>query len=131
MIRKNVRPEGENLSRPTSVYIFRCGATALYALTSDRTGQVLPSNLAGAEGWTLERSVTLRLERADRRYESVRATLAAIGKHGFYLIHAAIYSTPIDELIFGQEKSKRRRLPVVQREGARSPRRSAASRPVP
>jgi hypothetical protein len=75
-------------------------------LTADPTGQVLPSQFAGRAGWTLERSVALRTGEGGRGSESIRATLAAIAKHGFYLTHAAIPATPLDQIIAVQNDSQ-------------------------
>jgi len=95
---KNGPPLGQGLSRSKTIYIFRCGTTALLALTTDRTGRVLPRQFAGDAGWNFERSVTLQAEEGDRRYEAIRATLAAVTTHGFYLTHAAMHSTPVDDI---------------------------------
>jgi hypothetical protein len=84
------------VSRSKTIYVFRCGTTALFALTADRTGQILPSQICGSAGWHLERSVTFRSDRDEGQRESIRATLAAIAKRGFYLTHAAIHTLPID-----------------------------------
>jgi hypothetical protein len=68
--------------------------TALYALTNDRFGRNLPSQ-AGPAGWQLEESVTLRRDKRSPKYELIKATLAAIAKHGFILTHAAIQPLPV------------------------------------
>jgi len=83
------------LSNSKKIYIFRCRATALYALTADSTGLTLPSNACRA-GWQFEQSITLRLDKGSRKHELIRATLDAIAKHGFYLTHAAIQALPVD-----------------------------------
>jgi len=77
-----------------TIYIFRCGSTALFALTADRTGRNLPLQVCGPAGWHFERSETSQSDKDERRRESTRATLAAIAKHGFYLTHAAIHAMP-------------------------------------
>ena len=83
------------LSNSKKIYIFRCRATALSALTADSTGLTLPSNACRA-GWQFEQSITLRLDKGSRKHELIRATLDAIAKHGFYLTHAAIQALPVD-----------------------------------
>ena len=87
------------VSRSTTVHVFRCGATALFALTTDPTGQILPSQIGSPVTWQFERSVTLQLDNSNQRRDSIRATLAAIARHGFYLTHAAIHATSVEELI--------------------------------
>lgn len=87
------------MSRSKTVYVFRCGSTALFALTTDRSGQNLPSQIAGPAGWHFERSIAFQLDKSRRRQESIRATLAAIAKHGFYLTHPTISTTAIEGLI--------------------------------
>jgi hypothetical protein len=83
-------------SQTKTIYIFRCGTTAIFALTADRMGRNLPLQVCGPAGWHFERSVTLQSDKDKRRRESTRATLAAIAKHGFHLTHAAIHAMPID-----------------------------------
>lgn len=75
--------------------MFRYGATALYALTGDSTGQNLPS-LASPESWQFERPTTLQLDKGSPKHELIKATLVAIRKNGFYLTHAALHVLPID-----------------------------------
>ena len=82
------------MSNYREIYIFRCGATALYALTTDKTGRNLPSKACSA-GWQFEAPVTLRCDESSPKYELTKATLAAIAKHGFCLTHAAIHPLPI------------------------------------
>ena len=86
---------GQSLSNSHKIWIFRYGATALYALTVDSTGRNLPLH-AFPEGWQFERSITLRLDRSSPKHDLIKATLAAIGKHGFYLTHAALLDLPLD-----------------------------------
>jgi hypothetical protein len=76
------------------IYVFRCGATALYALTADSTGRSLPTQACQA-GWRFEQSIMLRLDKNSPNYELNIVTLAAIAKHGFYLTHAAIHAVPV------------------------------------
>ena len=86
---------GQSLSNSHKIWVFRYGATALYALTADSTGRNLPL-YAFPAGWQFERSITLRLDRSSPKHDLIKATLAAIGKHGFYLTHAALQDLPLD-----------------------------------
>jgi len=86
---------GQGLSISQKIYVFRYRATALYALTADSTGRNLLS-LASPASWQFEWSITLRLDKSSPKQELIRATLAAIGKHGFYLTHAALQDLPLD-----------------------------------
>ena len=86
---------GQGLSISQKIYVFRYGATALYALAADSTGRNLPS-LAFSASWQFERSITLRLDKSLPKQELIKAALAAIGKHGFYLTHAALQDLPLD-----------------------------------
>ncbi len=94
MIQRNVGKSalGRYLSHSKTIHVFRCDGTALFALTGDRTGQILPSQIDRPIIWNFERSITLQLDKADQGRESTRATLSAIAKHGFYLMHAAVPS---------------------------------------
>ena len=56
--------------------------------------QNLPSQAFPA-GWQLEQSVTLRLDKSSPKRDLIKATLAAIGKNGFYLTHAALHTLPV------------------------------------
>ena len=76
------------------IYLFRCGATALYALTADNAGRNLPTQSCKEE-WRFERSISLHLDNSVLKHELTKATLAAIAKHGFYLTHAAIHALPV------------------------------------
>ena len=78
------------MSSAKTIYVFRCGNSGLYALTADRTGSILPSQLYSRIHWRYERSLTLRRERGGANQELIRATLKAVAKHGFYLTHAAV-----------------------------------------
>jgi hypothetical protein len=93
------RPWGRDLSRSKTIHVFRGDGTALFALTRDRTGQSLPSQIGRPIIWNFERSITLRSDKADQRRDSTRATLSAIEKYGFYLTHAALPSVPVQDLI--------------------------------
>src|SRR5215472_12114240 len=85
-----------NLSRSKTVYVFQSGDTALFALTADPTGEILPSQVCGLTGWRRVRSLTLDLGNGKQIDECTTVTLAAIKKHGFYLAHGAIHGTLID-----------------------------------
>jgi hypothetical protein len=76
------------------LYVFRYGTTALYALTTDSTGRNLPSQ-TGAKSWRFKEPVTLEQDKSSPKYELIKATLAAIAKHGFILTHAAIQPLPV------------------------------------
>jgi hypothetical protein len=78
------------LSSAKTIYVFRCGGTGLYALTTDPTGHILPSRIYPRIRWRFEQRATLRVEKNSPKTEIVRATLDAIAKHGFYLTHGAI-----------------------------------------
>ena len=56
---------------------------------SFRHGGALPA------GWQLEQSITLRLDKSSPKRDLIKATLAAIGKNGFYLTHAALHTLPV------------------------------------
>jgi hypothetical protein len=86
---------GQSLSNSHKICVFRYGATALYALTADSTGQNLPL-LASPVGWQFVQSIMLRLDKSSPKHDLIKATLAAIGKHGFYLTHAALQALPLD-----------------------------------
>jgi hypothetical protein len=85
---------GRSLSKSQKIYVFRYEGTALYALTADSTGQNLPWQACPA-GWQFEQSITLWLDKSSPKHELIKATLAAIGKHGFYLTHAALQTLPV------------------------------------
>jgi len=81
------------LSKSKKLYVFRCGATGLYALTANSEAAKLPPAACPA-GWRFEKSITLQLDDGSPQRELSEATLAAIAKHGFYLTHAAIHGLP-------------------------------------
>ena len=87
---------GQDFSNSLRIYVFRCGTTALYALTSDRTGRNLPT-LGCQTDWQFERSMTLTL--GGLKDELTKATMAAITKLGFYLTHSAIHGLPISSIL--------------------------------
>jgi hypothetical protein len=58
-----------------TVYIFRCGTTALYALTTDKTGDILPLQFCGSERWQLEGAMAPSKKNTPK-YELYKATLA-------------------------------------------------------
>jgi hypothetical protein len=84
------------LSDSQAIHIFRCGASGLYALTADRSGNVLPTAGCCPAGWRFERTVWLPQPQLLRKSELVRATLSAITRQGYYLSHAAIGGLPLD-----------------------------------
>jgi hypothetical protein len=88
--RVKLRREGQHLPRSKIIYVFRCGDTGLYALTADRTGRLLPSQLYGQIRWRYDRCRTLQGRRNNASQEIIKATLDAVEKHGFYLTHAAM-----------------------------------------
>ena len=81
------------MSNSKKIYAFRCGTSALYALTADSTGRNLPTHPCPA-GWQFECSITLHLGDSSQKHELANATLAAIAKHGFYLTHTAAEVPP-------------------------------------
>jgi hypothetical protein len=83
-----------HLSNSHKIFVFRCGASALYALTADSTGRNLPSAACPA-GWRFEQSITLHFDNSSSNHELMEVTRAAIAKHGFYLTHAAIQGLPV------------------------------------
>jgi hypothetical protein len=85
---------GLNVTRHNEIYVFRCGTSALFALTTDRSGCTLPTSICEQSGWQFERVV--RLRESNRYYEYASATLAAIAKNGFHLVHSAIHPLPMD-----------------------------------
>jgi hypothetical protein len=85
------------LSKSQKIYVFRYGATALYALTIDRSGHNLPLQ-TGTADWRFERHLTLRRDKNAPKYELIKTTLAALARHGFILTHAAIQPLPIAAL---------------------------------
>jgi hypothetical protein len=78
------------LPRSKTIHVFRCGDTGLFALTADRTGRLLPSQLYNQIRWRYDRRLTLRSHKDNANQEFIKATLAAVEKHGFYLTHAAM-----------------------------------------
>lgn len=88
------------MSNSKKIYAFRCGTSALYALTADSTGQNLPTQPCQV-GWRFDRCITLNLGDSSQKHELANATLAAIAKHGFYLTHAAA-QVPSYATIYGR-----------------------------
>jgi len=88
------------LSHSKEIHVFRCDGTALFALTYDRTGQILPSHISRPLTWNFERSITLQSGQTNQDRESTRATLSVIAKHGFYLTHAAVPSLLAQRIAF-------------------------------
>ena len=87
--KKNQHSRERRLSSSKTIYVFRCGDSGLYGLTTDPTGHILPSRIYPRLHWRFERRVTVEMRNSPKQ-EIVRATLDAIAKHGFYLTHAAI-----------------------------------------
>jgi hypothetical protein len=78
------------LSLATTIYLFRCGESGLYAFTADPSGHVLPSRIYPQIRWRFERSVTVRPDRNSSKQRNASAILDAIAEHGFHLTHAAV-----------------------------------------
>jgi hypothetical protein len=79
------------------IFCFRCGTTALLALTGNRDGLDLPK-LSCPGGWRFERSFNLNLAKSSPKQELAQATVQAIDAHGFYLVHTAFHVLPIEIL---------------------------------
>jgi hypothetical protein len=73
-----------------TIYLFRCGDSGLYALTTDSSGSALPSRIYPQIRWRFERVVTVRTDRNSPKQKIVQATLDCIAKEGFELIHASV-----------------------------------------
>ena len=73
------------------IYVIRCDESGLYAFTADRKGRMLPSQIYPQISWRFEQALTLRLDGDSSRDKLLRATLDGVAKHGFHLIHAAIF----------------------------------------
>ena len=73
------------------IYVFRCDESGLYAFTADRKGRMLPSQIYPQISWRFEQALTLRFDGNSSRDKILRATLDGVAKHGFHLIHAALY----------------------------------------
>src|SRR5437660_477494 len=73
------------------IYVFRCDESGLYAFTADRKGRMLPSQIYPQISWRFEQALTLRFDGDSSRNQILRATLDGVAKHGFHLIHAAIF----------------------------------------
>jgi hypothetical protein len=73
------------------IYVFRCDESGLYAFTADRKGRMLPSQIYPQISWRFEQALTLRFDGNSSRDKILRATLDGVAKHGFHLIHAAIF----------------------------------------
>jgi hypothetical protein len=78
------------MSLATTIYLFRCGESGLYAFTADPSGRVLPSRIYPQIRWRFERRVTLRSDENSLRHKIVSKILDAIAEHGFHLTHAAV-----------------------------------------
>jgi hypothetical protein len=73
------------------IYVFRCDESGLYAFTADRKGRMLPSQIYPQISWRFEQALTLRFDGNSSRDKILRATLDGVAKHGFHLIHVAIF----------------------------------------
>jgi hypothetical protein len=73
------------------IYVFRSGESGLYAFTADRKGRMLPSQIYPQISWRFEQALTLRFDGNSSRDQILRATLDGVAKHGFHLIHAALF----------------------------------------
>lgn len=73
------------------IYVFRCNESGLYALTADREGRMLPSQMYPQITWQFEHALTLRLDGNSWRDQILRVTLDGVAERGFHLIHAALY----------------------------------------
>ena len=102
---KNVSKIGAQASKK-KIYVFRCGASGLYAFTADRKGRMLPSQIYPQINWRFERVLILRLERNSSRDRILRAALHGVAKHGYHLIHTAHYG----EHVVCPELSKSKRI---------------------
>jgi hypothetical protein len=80
-----------SLSLGKKVYVFRCEESGLYAFAADRKGRMLPSQIYPQISWRFEQTLTLRFDGNSSRDKLLRSTLDGVAKHGFYLIHAAIF----------------------------------------
>lgn len=80
-----------------SIYVFRYGNSALYALTDDRSGYKLPVQIY-PNGWQFQQTITLARDQRAGKLDLAKATLNAIRVHGFYLTHAALGGNPIAKL---------------------------------
>jgi hypothetical protein len=87
---KSDQPSDPRPSLGTTIYLFRCGESGLYAFTSDRKGRVLPSRLYPRMLWRFAQIVTLPLNKSSPGEKMFSAILDGIERHGFHLIHAAL-----------------------------------------
>ena len=116
------------MSRSKTIYVFRCGESGLYALTTDPTAHILPSQIYPRIRWRFEQDVTLRLNKNSPKQKIVKAALDAIAKYGFYLIHGATMRAELDG---GQasDKSDGCRTDLFQNRNTISPDSAPPSRP--
>jgi hypothetical protein len=73
-----------------TIYLFRCGDSGLYALTTDSSGSALPSRIYPQIRWRFERLVTVRTDSNYLKQKIVQAILDSIAEEGFKLIHASL-----------------------------------------
>jgi hypothetical protein len=91
-------PYNERQKKEAEVdYIFRCGETGLYALTADRTGDILPSQIYPQVRWRFERPLAHRRDQNAAKLEFIKATLDAVRRRGFYLTHAGARSLELSD----------------------------------
>src|ERR1700756_1125145 len=87
-------------SRGQLVYVFRCNKRDLYALTTDREGRMLPSQICPEVTWGFEQALTFRLDGNSWRDSILRVTLDRVAECGFHLIHVGLYGE-----LLGRRKS--------------------------
>jgi hypothetical protein len=82
------------------IYVFRCNKRSLYALTADRQGRMLPSQMCPEISWGFEQALTFRLDGNSWRDSILSVMLDRVLEHGFHLIPAAQYGE-----LLGRRKS--------------------------
>jgi hypothetical protein len=82
------------------IYVFHSNKRDLYALTADREGRMLPSQMCPEVTWGFEQALTFRLDGNSWRDSILRVTLDRVAERGFHLIHAALYGE-----LLGRRKS--------------------------
>jgi hypothetical protein len=79
-----------HLARPTTIYVFRCDESGLYAFTADPEGHSLPWRLYPRICWRLQRCIMLQQNGRASDAATVGMALDALAEHGFHLAHAAV-----------------------------------------
>ena len=74
-----------------SVYLFRCGESGVFAVTVDRTGQILP-RVYPRMRWSFQRQVALRSDDNAAKQGTFKAALDSIKRRGFCLTYAGARS---------------------------------------